>query len=79
MKGTNTVSLTKRWMETQETTATQKLEHVGASLRVVARNVQSTEGQLLDFETADEMQCALHASLCLLEELAVAVTERSAH
>jgi len=66
-------------METQETTATQKLEHVRASLRVVARNVQSTEGRLLDFETADEMQRALHASLCLLEELTVTVIEGSAH
>ena len=72
------MSLTKRWMETQESTATQKLEHVRASLRVVARNVQSTEGRLLDFETADEMQRALHVSLCLLEELTDAVVERSA-
>ena len=71
------MSLTKRWAETQESTSTQKLEHVRASLRAVARNVQSTEGRLLDFETADEMQRTLHASLCTLEELSIAVTEGS--
>jgi hypothetical protein len=78
MKETNIISLTKQWLETQEGTPTQKLEHVRASLRAVARNVQTTEGRLLDFETADEMQRALHASLYMLEELSVAVIEGSA-
>lgn len=73
------MSLTKRLAETQERTPTQKLEHVRTSLRSVARNVQSTEGRLLDFETADEMQRTLHASLRMLEELSVAVVDRSAH
>lgn len=72
------MSLTKRWAETQERTTTQKLEHVRASLRAVSRNVQSTEGRLLDFETADEMQRTLHASLCMLEEVTLEVGERSA-
>jgi hypothetical protein len=78
MKEPNTMSLTKRRSATQERTPTQKLEHVRASLRAVARNVQSTEGRLLDFETADEMQSTLHASLCTLEELSIAVIEGSA-
>ena len=78
MKETNTMSLTKRWSETQESTPTQKLEHVRSSLRAVARNVQSTEGRLLDFETADEIQRTLHAGLRMLEELTDSVLERSA-
>jgi hypothetical protein len=78
MKETNTMSLTKRLPEAQESTPTRKLEHVRVSLRAVARNVQSTEGRLLDFETADEMQRTLHVSLSILEELAVEVIERSA-
>jgi hypothetical protein len=77
MKGTNKVSLTKQWLEAQEGTPSEKLEHVRASLRAVARNVQSTEGRLLDFETAEEMQRKLHTSLCMLEELSVAVIEGS--
>ncbi len=72
------MSLTKRWPEAQESTSTQKLEHVRASLRAVARNVQSTEGRLLDFETADEIQRNLHASLCMLEELSLALIQRRA-
>jgi hypothetical protein len=78
MKEPNTMSLTKRCPETQERTPTQKLEHVRASLRAVARNVQSIEGRLLDFETADEMQRTLHASLSMLEELTVEGIEGSA-
>ena len=68
------MSLTKRYLETQEATpATQKLERARASLRNVSRDVQVTEGRLLDFETADEMQRALHAALRTLEELTVTV------
>jgi hypothetical protein len=72
------MSLTKQFIEMQESAPAQTLQRVCASLLTVARNVQFTEGRLLDFETADEMQRALHASLSLLEELTVAVTERSA-
>ncbi len=73
------MSLTKRMLETQEATpATAKLERARASLRNVARDVQVTEGRLLDFETADAMQRALCATLRTLEELTitVAVMER---
>lgn len=71
------MSLTKQWVETQERTPTHKLEHVRSSLSAVARNVQFTEGRLLDFETADEIQRTLHASLRMLEELSVADIDRS--
>jgi hypothetical protein len=66
-------------LEMQEATpATAKLERARASLRNVARDVQVTEGRLLDFETADAMQRALCATLRTLEELTitVAVMER---
>ena len=71
------MSLTKRMLETQEA-ATAKLERARASLRNVSRDVQVTEGRLLDFETADAMQRALHATLRTLDELTltVAVMER---
>jgi hypothetical protein len=72
------MSLTKRLIGVQESAPKQKLERVRASLRTVARNVQFTEGRLLDFETAEEMQRTLHASLVLLEELTDTVMERSA-
>jgi len=73
------MSLTKRYLETQEATpATQKLERARVALRNIARDVQVTEGRLLDFETADAMQRALHATLRTLDELTltVAVMER---
>ena len=74
------MSLTNQCVGTQEIASAQKLERVRASLRTVARTVQFTEGRLLDFETADEMQRTLHASLLELEELTLAATimERSA-
>jgi hypothetical protein len=72
------MSLTKRQLEAQEATtttpATQKLERARLALRNVARAVQVTEGRLLDFETADAMQRALHATLRTLEELTITVS-----
>ncbi len=73
------MSLTKRMLETQEAVpATEKLERARVALHNVSRDVQVTEGRLLDFETADAMQRALHATLRTLEELTltVAVMER---
>jgi hypothetical protein len=76
------MSLTKRQLEAQEATtttpATQKLERARVALRNVSRDVQTTEGRVLDFETADAMQRTLHATLRTLEELTltVAVMER---
>jgi len=61
--------------------AVEKLERARASLRNVSRDVQVTEGRLLDFETADAMQRTLNATLRELEELTltVAVMERRAN
>lgn len=76
------MSLTKRWIETQETaSATTKLEGVRARLRSVSRNIQITEGRVLDYESADEMQRTLNITLRELEELTVtvAVMERRAN
>ena len=63
---------------TTTTTAADKLKAAHARLRNVARDVQVTEGRLLDFETADAMQRTLNATLRELEELTltVAVMER---
>jgi hypothetical protein len=66
-------------LETQEATpATAKLERARASLRNVSRDVQITEGRVLDYESADEMQRTLHMTMRTLEELTitVAVMER---
>ena len=73
------MSLSKRYLEAQEATpATAKLERARASLRNVSRDVQVTEGRLLDFETADAMQRTLNATMRELEELTLtgAVMER---
>ncbi len=61
--------------------AVEKLERARASLRNVSRDVQVTEGRLLDFETADAMQRTLNATMRELEELTltVAVMERRAN
>jgi hypothetical protein len=62
-------------LEMQEATpATQKLERARLALRNIARDVQVTEGRLLDFETADAIGRALHATLRTLEELTITVS-----
>ena len=53
------------------TTAADKLKAAQARLRTVSRDVQVTEGRLLDFETADAMQRTLNATMRELEELTV--------
>ena len=59
--------------QTKPTATVEKLERARVALRHIARDVQVTEGRLLDFETADAMQRALHATLRELEELTVTV------
>jgi hypothetical protein len=54
-------------------TPARKLERVRERVRTVARAVQTTEGRLLDFDTADDIRRALHAAARELEELTVAV------
>jgi len=67
--------------QTNPTATVEKLERARLALRNIARAVQVTEGRLLDFETADAMQRALHAALRTLDELTltVAVMERRAN
>ena len=64
--------------QTKPTATVEKLERARLALRNVSRDVQVTEGRLLDFETADAMQRTLNATLRELEELTltVAVMER---
>jgi hypothetical protein len=64
-------------MKTNTTTTTQtparKLEQVRERVRTVTRAVQTTEGRLLDFDTADDIMRALHTAARELEELTVTV------
>ncbi len=45
-------------------TPARKLERVRERVRVVTRAVQVTEGRLLDFDTADDFDFELEASVC---------------
>ena len=58
---------------TTKSTHAHKLERVRERVRVVTRSVQTTEGRLLDFDTADDIMCALHTAARELEELAITV------
>ena len=62
-------------------TPARKLERVRERVRVVTRAVQTTEGRLLDFDTADDIMRALHTAARELEELTVtvAVMQRRTH
>ena len=60
-------------LETQEKTPARKLERVRGRVRTVTRAVQTTEGRLLDFDTADDIMRALHTAARELEELIVTV------
>ena len=70
-------------MQNNTTTTTQtpaqKLERVRERVRTVTRAVQTTEGRLLDFDTADDIMRALHTAARELEELTItlAVMERN--
>ncbi len=67
------MSLSKREFEVQQEreAPAQKLERARTQIKRVARDVQVTEGRLLDYETADEMQRTLHATLRELDALTI--------
>jgi hypothetical protein len=58
---------------TTQAPALEKLERVRGRVRTVSRAVQTTEGRLLDFDTAEDIMCALHTAARELEELIVTV------
>ncbi len=60
--------------QTKPTATVEKLERARLALRTVSRDVQVTEGRLLDFETADAMQRTLNATLRELEELTITIS-----
>jgi hypothetical protein len=74
------MSFSKREFEMQREreAPAARVERARTQIKRVARNVQTSEGRLLDYETADEMQRALHATLRELEQLTItlAVMER---
>jgi predicted transcriptional regulator len=73
MMQNNTLTITQ--------TPARKLERVRERVRVVTRAVQTTEGRLLDFDTADDIMRTLHTAARELEELTVtvAVMQRRTH
>ncbi len=58
---------------TTSPTPARKLERVRERVRTVTRAVQTTEGRLLDFDTADDIMRALHTAARELDELAISV------
>jgi hypothetical protein len=56
-----------------EALPTARLEKARGCLRSASRNVQVTEGRLLDFETAEDIMRALHTAARELEALMVTV------
>ncbi len=56
-----------------QTPALEKIERVRGRVRTVTRAVQTTEGRLLDFDTAEDIMSALHTAARELEELIVTV------
>ena len=67
------MSLSKREFEMQRDreTPAARVERARTQIKRVARDVQVTEGRLLDYETADEMQRTLHATLRDLDALTI--------
>ncbi len=72
------MSLSKREFAVQQERAAPaaRVERARTQIKRVAREVQTTEGRLLDYETADEMQRALHATLRELEQLTITLAVR---
>lgn len=52
-----------------ELTPVQRIEHAHDRVRFAARMISISEGQLLDYETADEINQALHRAQRDLEEV----------
>jgi hypothetical protein len=72
------MSFSKRELEKQQEreAPAARVERARHSLRHVLRDVQTSEGRLLDYETADGMQRALHATLRELEQLTLTLAVR---
>jgi hypothetical protein len=67
------MSFSKREFEKQREreAPAQQLDRARTRIKSVAREVQKTEGRLLDYETADGMQRTLHATLRELDALTI--------
>ena len=78
MLSNSTTTQTTQHMPAPKPDATQRLEHARQRLRFALRSVTATEGRLLDFEQAEDINRALIAAMRELEELTlqVAVIER---
>ena len=67
------MSMTKRWLESQELTTAQKLNHARRSVRFVQRSITAAEGQTLSFDDAEELHTELLTLSRNLEELTLAL------
>jgi len=72
------MSLSKREFEVQQEreAPAARVERARTQIKRVARDVQTTEGRLLDYTTADEMQRALQATLRELDALTLTLAVR---
>ena len=70
------MSLSKRYFELQaeREQPTARLERARDRIREVSRTITISEGRLLDFESADEMQRTLSAVLRELQELTITLS-----
>ncbi len=78
MLNNSTTTQTTAHAPAQKPGASQRLEHARQRIRFAQRSVTASEGRLLDFDTAEEINRALVAVARDLEELTitVAVIER---
>jgi hypothetical protein len=70
------MSLSKREFAVQQEreAPARRVERARTQIKRVARDVQTSEGRLLDYTTADEMQRALQATLRELEQLTITIS-----
>jgi hypothetical protein len=61
----------------QKPDAAQKLEQARSRVRSVLRDISSTEGRFLDFETAEDMSRALSTVLRELDGLQISIAVMS--
>ena len=70
------MSLSKRYFELQaeREQPTARLERARDRIREVSRTITISEGRLLDYESAEDMQRALSAALRELQELTITLS-----
>ncbi len=57
----------------REASLKSELEAIHVQLRLVQRDIQATEGRLLDYSTAEALKRSLHYSIRQLESISISV------